>query len=78
MATKMEMKQFEYIDRDDGNCQRVAVMTAPFKMELRFAHIPEPEDDEVLIKIKYVGICGSDLEAYRGRALPNLFQFRRG
>ncbi|HBM80228.1 MAG TPA: L-threonine dehydrogenase, partial [Clostridiaceae bacterium] len=33
---------------------------------IRYAKIPEPSDDELRIKIKWVGICGSDLETYRG------------
>ena len=70
MATKMEMSQFEYLDRDDGHCQRVAVMVEPYKMEMRLAHIPEPAEDEILVRVKYVGICGSDLEAYRGTRAP--------
>lgn len=70
MATKMSMSQFEYLEHDDGHCQRVAVMVEPYRMELRLARIPEPADDEILIKIKYVGICGSDLEAYRGTRAP--------
>jgi threonine dehydrogenase-like Zn-dependent dehydrogenase len=70
MATQMQMPTFTYVDHDDGNCQRVAVMTAPYHMELRFARIPEIAEDEVLIRMKYVGICGSDLEAYRGTRSP--------
>jgi 2-desacetyl-2-hydroxyethyl bacteriochlorophyllide A dehydrogenase len=31
---------------------------------------PEPNKGEVLVKIKYCGICGSDLEAYKDRAYP--------
>ena len=70
MATKMQMPVFTYVDQDDGNCQRVAVMTAPYHMELRLARIPDIAEDEVLIRMKYVGICGSDLEAYRGIRSP--------
>lgn len=37
------------------------------KKELYFndVKIPEPKSDEVLIRIKYTGICGSDLHYYR-------------
>lgn len=35
--------------------------------------IPEPADNEVLVKVKYSGICGSDLGSYTGGwALPTL------
>ncbi len=70
MATKMSMPVFTYVDHKDENSQRVAVMTAPYHMEIRYARIPEIAEDEVLIRLKYVGICGSDLEAYRGTRAP--------
>lgn len=37
---------------------------------IRRAEIPIPAEDEVRIRIKWVGICGSDLEAYRGTRAP--------
>lgn len=38
------------------------------KEKLRFTEVPEPQigDDEVLLKIKKVGICGTDLHVYQG------------
>lgn len=69
-TTKMFMPEMEYVTADDGHCQRVAVLTEPYRMEIRLAHIPKPAPDEVLIKIKYVGICGSDMEAYKGTREP--------
>lgn len=38
------------------------------KKDLRFVDIPEPQigDNEVLMKIKKVGICGTDLHIYNG------------
>ena len=38
------------------------------KHDLRFVELPEPElhDNEVLMKIKKVGICGTDLHIYNG------------
>jgi threonine dehydrogenase-like Zn-dependent dehydrogenase len=41
-------------------------MTKPFEMMTGYARIPVPTEREVRVKIKWVGICGSDLEAYRG------------
>lgn len=41
-----------------------AVMTGLKKVELRETAIPVPKDNEVLVKIEYVGICGSDLHYY--------------
>ncbi|NLK07984.1 MAG: alcohol dehydrogenase catalytic domain-containing protein [Firmicutes bacterium] len=37
---------------------------APGNMELRECDIPEPGPDEVRIKVKAVGICGSDIHIY--------------
>lgn len=38
------------------------------KNDLRFVELPEPQiaDDEVVLKIKKVGICGTDLHIYNG------------
>jgi L-iditol 2-dehydrogenase len=41
-----------------------AVMTAVKKMDLIPADIPDIRADEVLVKIKHVGICGSDVHYY--------------
>lgn len=43
---------------------KVAIMTDVMKMELTERDIPKPKDDEVLVKVEYVGVCGSDLHYY--------------
>ncbi|MDR2499531.1 MAG: NAD(P)-dependent alcohol dehydrogenase [Treponema sp.] len=43
---------------------KVAVMTALNKMDYRERDIPAPGADEVLVKLEYVGICGSDIHYY--------------
>ena len=43
-----------------------AVMTAPKKIEIEQVCIPSPEKGEVLIHIKQIGICGSDVHVYHG------------
>jgi L-iditol 2-dehydrogenase len=43
---------------------KVAVMTRLNKMEYTERDIPQPKPDEVLVKVDYVGICGSDLHYY--------------
>lgn len=47
----------------DGK-MKVAIMTDVMKMELTKRDIPKPENDEVLVKIEYVGVCGSDLHYF--------------
>lgn len=41
-----------------------AVMTGVKKIEMQKRPIPVPKDNEVLVKIKHVGLCGSDLHFY--------------
>jgi L-iditol 2-dehydrogenase len=43
---------------------KVAVMTAPGKMEYEERDIPPCAASEVLVKLEYVGICGSDMHYY--------------
>lgn len=42
------------------------VMTAPKKIEFRKIAIPETGDNQVLVKIKKIGVCGSDIHVYHG------------
>ena len=42
------------------------VWEAPHEMNLRSLSIPSPGVDEVLVKVAYVGICGSELSGYLG------------
>lgn len=41
-----------------------AILVVPGTMEIKEAPMPVPKDDEVLIKIEYVGICGSDVHGF--------------
>jgi len=43
---------------------KVALMTAIGKMEFAERDIPSPFANEVLVKLEYVGICGSDMHYY--------------
>lgn len=43
---------------------KVAVMLGLEKMGFEERDIPQPKDDEVLVKMEYVGVCGSDLHYY--------------
>jgi len=45
---------------------KAAVLTEIHKVEIKDVEKPEIKDNEVLIKVKSTGICGSDLHAYRG------------
>lgn len=41
-----------------------AILVVPGTMEIQEASVPVPKDDEVLIKVEYVGICGSDVHGF--------------
>ena len=43
---------------------KVAVMTGVGKVELTERDIPKAKEDEVLVRVEYVGVCGSDLHYY--------------
>lgn len=43
---------------------RVAVMTGIKEIELTERDIPKLKEDEVLVRVEYVGVCGSDLHYY--------------
>lgn len=47
----------------------VAIMTGIGKMDYTRRPIPTPKDNEVLVKLEYVGICGSDLHFYESGAI---------
>lgn len=50
---------------------KVAVMEGIGKIGFTEREIPVPKDDEVLVKLEYVGICGSDLHYYETGAIGN-------
>lgn len=45
---------------------RQQVMTAPKAIAFRDIPIPEPGENQVLVKIKKIGVCGSDIHVYHG------------
>lgn len=43
------------------------VYEAPYEMPMRKVDIPTPQPDEVLIRVAYSGICGSELSGFEGK-----------
>ena len=41
-----------------------AILKVPGTMEIRPAEMPVLRDEDVLIKVEYVGICGSDIHGF--------------
>ena len=50
---------------------KTAVMLGIGEMGFEERDIPQVKDDEVLVKLEYVGICGSDLHYYETGAIGN-------
>lgn len=48
---------------------KAAVFRGPFKFELCERERPVPKEGEVLVRIRAVGICGSDLHPYKGNGV---------
>jgi L-iditol 2-dehydrogenase len=47
------------------SCQRVAVLHAPGDVRLEERSVPSPGPREVLVQIRSVGVCGSDIHYFR-------------
>ncbi len=45
---------------------RQAVMTAPGSIEIRELEKPKPAKGEVLMRVRRIGVCGSDIHVYHG------------
>lgn len=71
MATRMQLADLEMADENDLNSQKVALLEAPYRISTAWAKIPEPCENEVRVKVKWVGVCGSDVEVYRGTRNPD-------
>src|SRR5579863_4436822 len=46
---------------------RALVISNPGKTEIRDVPEPSPKPGEILLRVRMVGMCGSDLNTYRGR-----------
>jgi len=71
----MQIADLSFVSKNHSNAQKVAVLKEPHSIEMAYAEIPEPSDEEIRIKIAYVGICGSDVETYRGIRKPEFMTF---
>ncbi len=45
---------------------KFAVLTEAYRFEMKELSVPELKDNEILITVKKVGICGSEITAFRG------------
>jgi L-iditol 2-dehydrogenase len=49
-----------------ANTMKAAVLEKPGQLVIKQVPVPEIGDDEVLIRVKYTGICGTDWSIYNG------------
>jgi threonine dehydrogenase-like Zn-dependent dehydrogenase len=75
MTTRMTQAALKLVDAGHPNSQRVAILDEPRRLSLAYAEIPKPGDGEVRVKVKWVGVCGSDVESYRGTRRPEFVTF---
>jgi L-iditol 2-dehydrogenase len=47
---------------------KMAVLSKPYDLAIRDVATPKPIGEQVLVKLKAAGICGSDLECYTGKS----------
>jgi threonine dehydrogenase-like Zn-dependent dehydrogenase len=65
------MKSDRPVHADERNDMQGVVFMGQRRVELREFPDPEPGPDEVVVRIKASGMCGSDLHYYRGDATPS-------
>lgn len=75
MVRKMSTPSMELVDHDGPGTQMCAVMEGIGEITVKRAKIPEPIEGEVRVKIKWVGICGSDVEVFRGAREPEFVSY---
>jgi L-iditol 2-dehydrogenase len=66
----MIVADLKLVSPDHPNAQKVAVLNRPYDISMAHAEIPTAGEGEVRVKIKWVGVCGSDIETYRGQRQP--------
>ncbi|MCZ8513263.1 alcohol dehydrogenase catalytic domain-containing protein [Paenibacillus filicis] len=75
MVRKMSVPPMELTEQDGEGTQLCAVVEEIGQITLKRALIPEPQDGEVRVKVKWVGICGSDVEVFRGAREPEFISY---
>lgn len=75
MVRKMVVPDMEWVDEKAPDTQQVAVMETVGKIDIKYAKIPHAKDGEIRVDVKWVGICGSDLEVYRGARTPEFLTY---
>ncbi len=48
---------------------RTATVSAPHQVDIRDADVPKPADDQVVVQIRYCGVCGTDVHGFESPEL---------
>lgn len=75
MVRKMIVPEMEWKNEEGENTQKVAVLEETGKIGIKYAKIPNAKPNEIRVDVKWVGICGSDLEVYRGARTPEFLTY---
>lgn len=70
MPSQMTQPDLNLVSSETPNSQKIAILNKPYDIDTAYAEIPQAGEGEIRVKIKWVGICGSDVEAYRGTRQP--------
>ena len=57
---------------------KAAILYEPLMIEVGETDVPDLKPDEVLIKPKFAGICGSDVSLFAGHRIPNAYPLLLG
>ena len=66
----VEAKSDTKRESDKKTKMKCAVFYGPYDVRIEEASIPEPADDEILVKVKAALTCGTDLKTYKRGAHP--------
>ena len=48
---------------------RTATVSAPHELDIREADVPKPAGDQVVVQIRYCGVCGTDVHGFESPEL---------
>lgn len=58
------------VGKSTPSMMKAAVLLDVERLQIKHVEVPKPGPNEVLVKVKACGICGTDVSMYRGRYLP--------
>ena len=54
---------------------KISFINKPHDLVVKEVEVPDPKPDQVLIKVKVAGICGSDVECFEGKSAEGRFDY---